>query len=381
MVTLAGFIFNSPYILGVFFPDIAGLSLMPWLAFVLLIISIRNPSLKLKHLLALLLAVFIYFIGLFLSDWGSYSTYKTQMLMLKAFPLMLIPFILKDKIYLFLAGYAIPIAIFLMIAFIASISMVGVININDRLEIGVFNPIWISRASLELILLCIIVFSMKRSFLLCLLFLVIPVIYTAGSKGPIISFIFTIILWFLNERCHNRTQRVRFVLSLTLLLIGLALLISVIGDDSYFYQRFLLQVPDGTQLLDESRGVVWPLVIDKIVSQDIMHTLVGHGVGEYENFFYGSSTGARYYPHNIFLELIVENGIIATIFIFVAFVYVYRSSVSSIRYLLLFAFINAQFSGDIILNELLFFYGGALLVSMRVKTNKRFGGAYLSAGR
>jgi O-antigen ligase len=366
MVILSGVLFNFSYILGVLFHDIAGLSLLPWLSLVALIISIKHPSFKIFHILILLLVLSLYYIGVVFSDWGSYSTYKAQMFALKALPLMFIPLILKDKIYDFLAGYAIPIVIFLPIAFMASVSMAGTVNINDRLEIGIFNPIWISRAALELTLLGFIVFAIKKPYMLLILLLTIPVVYTAGSKGPILSFVLVILLWFLKERCITRSQRIKMVFFVGILAIGAVSSTSFMSNDSYFYQRFLLQVPDGSESIDQSRGVVWPLVIDKIFSQDFTRTLFGHGIGEFESFFYGTSSGERYYPHNLFLELIVENGIVATAFIVGIYVYIYKSSASPLKYLFAFAFFNAQFSGDILLNEGLLFYGGALLANKKL---------------
>ena len=209
----------------------------------------------------------------------------------------------------------------------------------------------------------------------------IPVIYTAGSKGPIISFIFVTFLWFLNVRCFSRVQRIKVSFFIVLLVIGAIFTASVISSDSYFYQRFLLQVPDGSESIDQSRGVVWPLVIDRIFSQDVLQTLVGHGIGEYEKFFYGTSTGERYYPHNIFLELIVENGLMATVLIVVVFGYIYKSSGSPLKYLFLFSFINAQFSGDILLNESLLFYGGALLATRGLGTSSRIERICLRVGQ
>ena len=193
--------------------------------------------------------------------------------------MMLIPFILKDRFDRFLLGYAIPLIIFLPITFAASLPIVGSVNVNDRLEIGIFNPIWISRAVFELLLLGIIVFSFKRLYLVLILLVAVPTVYAAGSKGPLLSFLLVLFLWFLNEICVTRGQRTKLVLFVGLLAIGAAAAAVSISTDSYFYQRFLLQVPDGSESIDQSRGVVWPLVIDKIINQNLEHTLLGHGLG------------------------------------------------------------------------------------------------------
>jgi len=365
MVIISGILFNFAYIIGVIFPDVSGLSMLPWIALAFLSISIKNLSAKSSHFLVLCAILFLYYSSIFFSDWGLYSTYKAQMFALKVVPMMLIPFILKDRFDRFLLGYAIPLIIFLPITLSASLPTVGAVNVNDRLEIGIFNPIWISRAVIELLLLGIIVFSFRRPYLILISLVAVPVVYTAGSKGPLLSFIVVLFIWFLNERWVSRAERFKAAMVVGLLGISAAAAIISISADSYFYQRFLLQVPDGSESIDQSRGVVWPLVIDKIINQNLEHTLLGHGLGGFENFFYGTVTGERYYPHNLFLELIVENGLIVTVILAGVFIYLYRFCTSPIKYLFAFAFFNAQFSGDLLLNESLFFYGAAMLVFNR----------------
>jgi O-antigen ligase len=365
MVILSGILFNSFYIIGVLFPGASGLSIFPWVALVFLTITINNPSAKSKHLLVLCTILLLYISAIFFSGWHSYSIYKAQMFALKVVPMMLIPFILKDRFYRFLLGYTIPLIIFIAISLVASLPFVVAINVNDRLEVGLFNPIWISRAVFELLLLGIIVLGFKRLYLMLISLVAIPVVYTAGSKGPLLSFILVILIWFLSEKLVTTGQRITAALSVGLLTIGAAASFVSLSTDSYLYQRFLLQVPDGSEFIDRSRGVVWPLVIDKITNQNLGQTLLGHGLGGYESFFFGTATGERFYPHNLFLELIVENGLIVTAFLACLSFHLYRSCASPIKYLFAFAFFNAQFSGDLLLNESLFFYGAALLVFNR----------------
>ena len=278
MLILSGIVFNLLYLLGVFFPDVTGLSLLPRLALFLLIISFRHPSIKIHYLFAMWSVMFLYLSGIIFSDWNSYAIYKGQMFILKVIPLMLIPFLLKERIDEFLVGYAIPMVLFLAICLVASMSLLSTVNINDRLEIGIFNPIWISRAAMELALLGFIIFRLKRPIVLLVLALVIPVIYVAGSKGPVLSFAFVFLFWYLNERCFTRGQRIRIMLIIGLLSIVVATSIAFINTDSYLYQRFLLQAPDGSEYIEVSRGIVWPLVMEKFINQDIVSNLLGNGL-------------------------------------------------------------------------------------------------------
>jgi len=356
----SGIVFNSPYLLGVVFPDASGLSLLPWIALFSLFYLVE-VKFRAGHIAAIFFVVIFYNIGIVSSDLNQYSIYKTQMFIVKAIPMMLVPYILRGKLTKFLIGYSIPMAGLLIISAVGSLSMVSTVNVNDRLEIGVFNPIWISRSTIELFILAAIIFRLKIIYLIIISIVALPVIYTAGSKGPVVSAIVVFMLWYYSKYGENAIQRAGKLFVICFILSASVWALSFIDAESYLYQRFLLQIPDGSESLSESRGVVWPLAIDRILNQDFLNMLFGNGIGGYEKLLTGTSSGERIYPHNIILELLIENGLFATVGLLTMALYAYKKSASPLKYIFIFYLINAQFSGDILLNEYLFFYAAAMV--------------------
>ena len=105
------------------------------------------------------------------------------------------------------------------------------------------------------------------------------------------------------------------------------------------------------------------------------------------NFIFGAGTGnfaylynkrdTRDYPHNIFSEILYENGIIAMIFIFImsfyAF-YILRNSQHSltIGYAMMYLYFlfNSLFSGDLISNN--FVFGFWIFMILSYKNENKF---------
>lgn len=369
-LVISGIVFNSSYLLGVVFPDASGLSLLPWITLFLLFYLVE-VKLRAKHITAMILVIVLYYIGIFSSDFNQYSIYKSQMFIVKAIPMMLVPFILRRKLTKFLVGYSIPIAGLLIISAASSLSMFSTVNVNDRLEIGVFNPIWISRSAIELFILTAIIFRLKIFYLVIISAVIIPVIYTAGSKGPVVSAIVVFMLWYYSKFGANIIQRAGTLFVICFVSLTSVWALSFIDTESYLYQRFLLQIPDGSESLGESRGVIWPLAIDRILNQDFLNLIFGVGIGGYEKLLTGASSGERIYPHNIILELLIENGLFATVGLLILALYAYKRSESPLKYIFIYYLINAQFSGDMLLNEYLFFYAAAMVSNYSSRSPKQ----------
>jgi hypothetical protein len=356
MVILTGIVFNLAYIVGAIFPDATMLSILPWVALLFLYVTSTHIHIRTAHILAIICIVAIYEIGYARSDSNEYANYKAIMFAFKFIPFLLLPLILKENIGKFFIGYAIPLFVFICFALFESIGLFNYVSVNDRLDVGVFSSIWVSRVALELVLLGFLVFRIRLRYLILLSAIIFPVLYTSGSKGPIFSFVLAVMVWYLIERCSTAKQRFwsLFVIFLTYFVAVESL--SVIDVDSYFYQRFLLQVPDGSEAYEYSRAVLWPIAFENILAQNLFSLLFGNGIGGYEGFIFGTSSGDRYYAHNIFMELIIENGLIVTIIFAISLIRIFSLNPCCYRYLLLYALANAQVSGDILLNEHVLFY-------------------------
>lgn len=91
---------------------------------------------------------------------------------------------------------------------------------------------------------------------------------------------------------------------------------------------------------------------------------LGAGIGSFGALFLGFDT--YYYPHNIFLELLIETGIVGlALFCLCAYVVISRRDRSEFKSLFLFFLAAAVFSGDIVGNAQLLYLATAILMTKR----------------
>lgn len=194
----------------------------------------------------------------------------------------------------------------------------------------------------------------------------------SASRGPILSMILTSIIIIainLNKKNINRKFYKRmFVIIIVAFIIFIAS--TVLNSESI--SNRLLTFKDVNAI---SRLNMYSLSIGLIKDN-----LLGYGVGS----FY-SLTGSSYgYPHNLFLEILLEEGIqglaIFTLLLIVCFkyctimfktesIYYYKPLANFAISTTLFALINSQFSGDITTNEYIWF--GAILIGKLADIAKR----------
>lgn len=360
-----GFSLYSVYLFGVFSSKLSGLSFIPFLVLVLGIAFFRKEIILKKevfyYFLSFLLLIFLCFVN---SDFLDYSVYKFFMLILKFSTLFLIPFLLIKNIEDTFKGIIFTLLFFVFVSFVFSFKLFGQYDINTRLEIGIFNPIWISRAIFECLLIGLVFLKMKRFWLIPLFIICVYISFSAGSKGPILSFLICFLIY--NFRQGLRNKKIKYFILVLLILFGSVLYFfpwDIIDQNSYLYQRFLVAVPDGSSehIMEESRIVVWPKVLNLLFNQDIWPFLFGNGLGNFGSFYFGYPYNERFYPHNFILEVFVEFGAIILLLVLFLFYKFYRNSNSGFKLLFLYFFINSMFSGDLLLNEYLIFYFGFLV--------------------
>jgi len=98
---------------------------------------------------------------------------------------------------------------------------------------------------------------------------------------------------------------------------------------------------------------------------------IGSGLGDFGYLVFGKD--ARYYPHNIELEVIYEFGLIGFLLFFMPIIilgiYVINNRLQFWDYYFLccflFFFINSQFSGNMRPASIVFLFGGVLYYSLR----------------
>ncbi len=246
------------------------------------------------------------------------------------------------------------------------ISLVALWNLRSefwgfetRLKALGLNPIWLARYAGVGILVAIAAAGERvvpRTLATALVILFAYVFYSAGSRGPLLALVLSAGFWW--------TLRGRFRLRFAIAsILGLAFLagfawIEIQGatDASPF---------TGHDVSNAVRVMLLKAVWDLGSSPG----LVGVGTGGY-----GVVAGfedVRLYPHNIFLELWVENGLVG-VGLFVGWcVFVARRAAAGVRanlpqvrlaaVVFVFLFVNVQISGDLPANHLLWAWGGILV--------------------
>ncbi|WP_289366687.1 O-antigen ligase family protein [Alteromonas arenosi] len=257
------------------------------------------------------------------------------------------------------------------------------LQIGTRFRLGwndagnAFNPISIARYMAYSILLIFIVYpawrplisnhiwlNTFRTFLLILFVCSSVYLFFSGTKTPILALVICFLILFFKS---NLSKVLKFsVLSIgifgaTFLLVAGVKVVPGLTDSqaAYIESRFLdVESAVGDRAYQGSRAT------DNI---ELKAFLIGNGTG---SFGYSNlKMDIRDYPHNIFAEVLYENGIFAVILLIVIYVMIVLNCILSkdllssfCSFSALFFGINAFFSGDLITNNLIFFF--ALVTSL-----------------
>ena len=181
----------------------------------------------------------------------------------------------------------------------------------------------------------------------------------SNSRGPILSMLITffiVIVLNLNRTNYRRLFAMGTIILLSIMIAMIAMFNTRLGsfNDSNVSHRLLMY-----------------LFCIKMIKEN----LLGFGVGSFDYLY-----GLHRYPHNIILEIIFELGIQSlTIFVLCIFItikrylsYLKKCTSPYSTYLnysfavLLYAFVNAQFSGDIVSNEYVWFGFILMGICMRI---------------
>jgi hypothetical protein len=226
------------------------------------------------------------------------------------------------------------------------------INTNNRLSFGIINPIWLGRFAG----MAIVILYGLESFRFRKLFYLINfvIIIFSGSKGPILGLLLVFILHYFKDS--------KVILYLILLAILLIVSFNFIGEDyrDFILARFLSFNPNATELFqeieDDRISILLRSTKNYFESIQLSTCFIGLGPNTSSFYYYKSVLNERWYPHNIFLEILFEYGLLALItFLFTLFkTQIWKTSM--LNSLILFFLINSFFSGDLPLNWLLFFF-------------------------
>jgi hypothetical protein len=355
---LLGIIFYSHYIVGILSPTVSGLTLLPIVAAIIaILLNPRTSYFKYDIVLLIIVLVIMTTISFMLSSKGDYSQYKYIMLLAKSIPFILIAGVSIEENNSFMNGVFTILVLFVLASLAKSAEFVLNPNIHNRIETGVFNPIWISRAAFEAVLISIIVLRKSKYSSILTVVVAILIAYASGSKGPIVAVIVALAFWYFRD---SNKALLRVSLILGVVATVLVAIFKIMEHDTYLIQRFFLIVPTGSSdwLTVNARDVMWPKTISLLLDQDLFKTIFGNGLGEFSSFFQNSLGNQRFYPHNIVLELLVEFGLLPTLLTLIYAGQLLIKSKSMYKYIFLYFIVNSMFSGDLILNEYIYFYLG-----------------------
>ncbi|MFI8481166.1 O-antigen ligase family protein [Pseudomonas sp. NPDC078700] len=357
-----GFLINLPMLPAILGFDISGVSVIYIISLVLFVIKmmVTPSSVKVSVIgVSLFLGFVISFVLSFsFSDYTDYANYKFAFFFVKCVTLFTVGILASYNIYSFFKGYFHSIVIVATIA-LAQFYMHSIMSglgfsISNRLEVGSVNPIWLSRLLTEAFL-CILIFSLNRKYLALAFFIGLPSVLLSGSKGPVLALFISLFY-----RLKNIDKRKLIFFSFMVIALLIIFINSFASSEvqEFFQQRFLRVVPDtvGSDDIANSRSAIWLHSLQLVFSNA---ALFFQGVGVGNAYLVVFDSPIRFYPHNIFIEILLENGF-TSLLLFVTTVTCAFLKARRSYWMPLFIFhvVNALFSGDIIQNEKLFLFIG-----------------------
>jgi O-antigen ligase len=224
-------------------------------------------------------------------------------------------------------------------------------------------------AMMVLVLLSIRTGLLPKLQLAVLLLLYCFVLLTAGGRGPILAVLAGVLVLMLGSyRLKGGTVRIRLAASIGALAVAGAVMIIAAGPGSRAFYRFTLLTTQESGGASAAQRLHYWKGIPSIVERA---PLVGQGLGGWPMAM-GYSDNIRY-PHNIILEVMAEGGLIGLTLLGTAILFGLRALCSRnvfdepwrLLVFLLFVntFFNAQVSGDLSDNRLLFATIGLMAIT------------------
>lgn len=384
---LFSFIFFLKYVGGPFHIVNIGIPLMAIYSISIFHFFISKRKFDLQPYLILIFLFLIYlFIGTFHSSAMDYGRKKTFSLFLFILMAVVSGKYVSINFNLFLKSNLIFFLLFIVAYFSFFGSFKNVItdlNPDKRLEMGgdVFNVIYASQyVGFNLINLYFLTisknFSVKfKSLIFSTLVIVgLSIMILFGSKGPILSLILSIMIFKIIHEKYSIKKTFFLILSIigfSVILIYPELVLTIIPDNyqPYFEKRFF----DFEGYTRQERPELIKLAFSDINSKSL---IFGKGTGNF-GFLY-SNFDNQIYPHNIFVELLYENGAFGLIiFLIILFKYIFfesflihKSSYRSYYIILVYFFLlGAQVSGDFSHNFALFIF--LVLLFYQIKKERK----------
>ena len=251
-------------------------------------------------------------------------------------------------------------------------------NISDldggRMSVMGGGPIVFSRWMMIAVLIILFNKNKYSKFLYLLIPLFLFMSFTAGSRGPIYSFLIVIFFYFLFTFRKNFFKIIIFSLVALISILTLSLTENDKGAGSQSTSRVFNISTGSYSRIDR---------VDRSLKL-VFNAPFGVGIGNWaqeSNTFFDHQHEDNKYPHNIFLELVNESGIIVLLIFIILLITIFDDSLLLLFYedryyfirltfiLFVYLFINSLVSGDIIDNRLMFIML-ALFIKEQLVLNK-----------
>lgn len=261
------------------------------------------------------------------------------------------------------------------------------------------NPIAVSRTFSVLTIISIIFLSFEQNrvtkvyhYLSIAIGLFISI--ATNSRGPFIALLITILFYFFIFSKIKLSIILKYVFLISVLLI---VIFTVLPES--FISRYKIMGEKEIHVTSKRVDVVNTFKTrENFIAQSFEYIknnpeklMFGIGSGGFSNI--SVSTDTRIYPHNIFVEIILEFGIISLLlflspFLLIISEYIFlkknvstNENISIIIWIVIFFFffLNAQVSGSINGNRILWFFQGGVVGSLIAIQNKKYENIKLQA--
>ena len=217
--------------------------------------------------------------------------------------------------------------------------------------------------------------------------ILITAIIATGSRGPLLSFLLGVLLFgIFFEKTNQKKMLLFFSVSVVLIALALLVLPENLSERYLNYTTGDLVIQrEGVKRLSTiaTRLQYWGLSVNEWM-RNIKTVLIGVGSGGFSSFYI--LRDYKFYPHNMFFEVLLELGIIG-LSLLVLFWYkiskmlfsikkIDRISIVSSMWIIaaIIRFLGAQFSGDINGNRVVWMFAAIALTSVyyEKKNNEQF---------
>jgi len=291
------------------------------------------------------------------------------------------------RIITILAALAFSVTTFTVVSLVRALFSGSIIYSYRASFLGI-NPIsfanWVGAVAIILITyLANIEKRALRKMTIATIGLLILTLFAANSRGPMTSFLLSFVLYGVVRFRHTSKRRLLQLTALLLLFVIVALM--VLPEQMTSRYTDLLTQEEGSKnytfFTINTRLFAWKAALE-MGTANLFTFLFGVGTGGFSQTIYRQDI--RWYPHNIFLEVFCELGLVGLLLLiwFLGVIVqeirtTLKTSLNDRSRTLYYAFcmaaffnlVNAQFSGDLNDNRRLWFFLGMVLALKQVFLN------------